>query len=330
VFWLLTRRVIVRPRLELDRELIGSIVRGAYPIMLNQLLVVFFFKIDVFLLPLFRGNGEVGVYGAAYKFVDAMLLVPSVFVPAVFPILSRQAASEREALKRGTAISLKVLLLVALPIVVTFEVFADDIIRILLGQKFAASALALRILMLFLPFSYVNGLTQYVLIALDKQKTIVRFFAFTAVFNIAANLALIPRFGYVAAGAVTVGSEVVLLAPLWWLTARELGGASLWGVAARPALAAFASGLLMLIFRAVAVPSLGNIAGPLLAACAGAVVYVPALLALRTFTEEELAMVHRLLRRGLPPPPVAAGTPTPAKLRSRHPPSESETMSNRG
>jgi O-antigen/teichoic acid export membrane protein len=297
VFWLLIRRTLVKPRLQLDGGLIGAIFKGAYPIMLNQLLVVFFFKIDVLILPVFRGNTEVGLYGAAYKFVDAMLLVPSAFVPALFPILSRQAATERDALRRGTDLGLKVLLLIALPLVAGFEVFAGDITRGFFGDKFAGSTIALRILMLYLPFSYVNGLTQYVLIALDKQKTIVRFFAITAVFNVAANLALIPRFGYVAASAVTVGSEVVLLAPLWWLTARELGGTSLARTAARPTLAALASGIVMVALRAAGMPVLGAIAAPLFAAFAGAIAYVLVLLALRTFTEEELALVRKVLGR---------------------------------
>jgi len=310
VFWALASRAIVRPRLEFDSRLIGSIFRGAYPIMLNQLLTVFFFKIDVPVLRAFRGNDEVGIYGAAYKFVDAMLLIPATFVPAVFPILSRQAVSQRDALKRGTDLSLKILLLIALPLVAGFEVFADDIVRGFYGQKFAASTLALRILMLFLPFSYVNGLAQYVLIALDKQKTIIRFFAITAVFNVAVNLALVPFFGYAAASAVTVGSEVVLLLPLWWLTDRELGGASLLAVAARPAFAALAAGIAMLALRAPASLVFGVIGGPVLAALAGVAVYALALLALRTFSEEELALVRGVLRR--PAPASTVATPSPA------------------
>ncbi|HLY67169.1 MAG TPA: oligosaccharide flippase family protein [Chloroflexota bacterium] len=310
VFWALTSRTIVRPAWALDGRLIRGIFRGAYPIMLNQLLTVFFFKIDVPVLRAFRGNDEVGIYGAAYKFVDAMLLIPSTFVPAVFPILSRQAASQREALWRGTDLSLKVLLLVSLPVLAGFEVFADDIVRGFYGQKFAASVLALRILMLFLPFSYVNGLTQYVLIALDKQKTIVRFFAITAVFNLAVNVALVPFFGYVAASVVTVGSEVVLLIPLWWLTARELRGASLLRVAARPAAAALAAGLAMLALRPPASLALGVSLGPIVAAIAGAVVYVLALLALRTFSDEERALLKGLIRRRPLAPAAAVGTPT--------------------
>ncbi|MBV8087126.1 MAG: oligosaccharide flippase family protein, partial [Chloroflexi bacterium] len=181
-----------RPRLELDRGLLRRMLRGAYPIMLNQLLVVLFFKIDVPILGAFRASAEVAIYGAAYKFVDAMLIVPANFVPAVFPILSRQAAGKREALRRGYEVSLKVLLLISLPVLAAFEVYAGDIIHAFYGDKYGASAGALRILMLFLPFSYANGLIQYVLVALDRQRTMLRFFGITAVFNVAVNLALIP------------------------------------------------------------------------------------------------------------------------------------------
>ncbi|HEU0168386.1 MAG TPA: oligosaccharide flippase family protein, partial [Chloroflexota bacterium] len=286
-----------RPRLQLDTGLLRRILHGAYPIMLNQLLVVLFFKIDVPILGAFRASAEVALYGAAYKFVDAMLIVPANFVPAVFPILSRQAAGEREALRRGYEVTLKVLLLISLPVLVAFEVYAGDIIHGFYGDKYAASAGALRILMLFLPFSYANGLIQYILVALDRQKTMLRFFGITAVFNVAVNLALIPHFGYLAAAAVTAASEVVLLAPLAWLAGRELKAiAVLPSVAWRPAVAALFAGLGMFGLRRM----LGDAFTPLLASgLAGAAIYGVLLVVLRTFTQDELRLLRGLLpRRG--------------------------------
>ncbi|MBV9120962.1 MAG: oligosaccharide flippase family protein, partial [Chloroflexi bacterium] len=284
-------------RARFDSALIRTVLRGAYPIMLNQLLVVLFFKIDVPILRAFRSNDEVGIYGAAYKFVDALLVIPATFVPAVFPILSRQATSQRDALKRGYELALKILLIVSLPLLAGFEVFAGDIIAGFYGEKFAASAVALRILMLFLPFSYINGLTQYVLVALERQQTMLRFFAVTAVFNVAVNLALIPRFGFVAASAVTAASEVVLLAPLYWLTVRDLGSPRLLAVTAvRPFLAAAGCGAVMLILRGPLVSRLG-LPGDVVAALAGAAVYACLLLVLKTFDKEETDMVRRAFKR---------------------------------
>jgi O-antigen/teichoic acid export membrane protein len=71
----------------------------------------------------------------------------------------------------------------------------------------------LQILIWFLPLSFINGLTQYVLIALGLQSQITVAFAIAAAFNLAANLILIPSFGYRAAAVVTIATEAVLLAP---------------------------------------------------------------------------------------------------------------------
>jgi O-antigen/teichoic acid export membrane protein len=52
-----------------------------------------------------------------------------------------------------------------------------------------------------------------VLIALGLQSRITVAFAIAAAFNLAANLILIPSFGYRAAAVVTIATEAVLLAP---------------------------------------------------------------------------------------------------------------------
>ncbi|MGH2468921.1 MAG: oligosaccharide flippase family protein, partial [Chloroflexota bacterium] len=298
-FYLLICRVIVRPRLSWNGGRLRYLLRSAWPVMVSQLLVVLFFNIDVPILRAFRGSFEVGLYTTAYKFVSAMLIVPPAFVTAVFPILSRQAVSQRESLRRGLMSSLKVLLIIAFPALAGFEVLAGTIVIGLYGSQFAGAVPALRILMLFLPFSYVNGLTQYVLIALDKQRTIVRFFGVTALFNIALNLVLIPSLGYIAASIVTVASEVVLLLPLCWLTARELGRLTLLSVATKPAIAAGLAGLAMLATQQLLV-SARPIPVLLLAILCGSAVYTTALLALRTFTAEELRLARSLLRRRAP------------------------------
>ncbi len=296
VFYMLLSRTIVRPSFRWSGSLVRHLVTGAFPIMLNQLLVVVFFKIDVPILGAFRKAEEVGLYTTAYKFVDAMLIVPPAFIQAVFPIISRQAVSQRDSLQRGFDLSLKALLLVAFPAVAAFEVLADAIIQGFYGSQFAAAAPALRILILFLPFSYVNGLTQYVLIALDKQRTIIRFFGITAVFNILVNLALIPSLGYIAASIVTVASEVVLLVPLYWLTARELDHVSIGSVAAKPLLGSLVAAAVMLLVR-VSVASHGPVLTLVAAIVLGAASYFAALVVLRTFTPDEVQLVRGVLNR---------------------------------
>ena len=98
--------------------------------------------------------------------------------------------------------------------------------------------IALQILVWFLPWSFVNSVTQYVLIAVNQQRFLTLAFVIGVAFNVAANLILIPPFGYVAAAAVTVASEIVLLIPFYYAVRKHLGAGSLGGAA----LAAHGSG----------------------------------------------------------------------------------------
>src|SRR5207253_185742 len=125
---------------------------------------------------------------------------------------------------------LKLLLILSVPIVVLTIWFAPLLITIVTGGKqgyLPESAAALQVLIFFLPFSFVNGVTQYVLIALDRQRLITRAFAATVVFNIAANLLLVPLLGINGAALTTVLSEVVLLVPFMVWTGREIGSVPL-------------------------------------------------------------------------------------------------------
>ena len=69
--------------------------------------------------------------------------------------------------------------------------------------------------------SYVNAITQYVLIALDQQKWIAIAFALATAFNLITNIIFVPRYGYAAAATTTVLSELVLLVPFFVVARRQ-------------------------------------------------------------------------------------------------------------
>src|SRR6185437_6445609 len=108
------------------------------------------------------------------------------------------------------------------------------------------SANALRVLIWFLPISYVNGITQYVLIAVNRQRTITIAFASAVIFNLVANLILVPIYGYMAA-AVTVATEAVLFVPLSIAVHRYVGEFNWFRFAFRPTIAAIAMGAVELV-----------------------------------------------------------------------------------
>jgi O-antigen/teichoic acid export membrane protein len=280
-------RQFFRPRFEFDPGFVRRMVGVSYPLMLNHLLQTLFFKVDVTLLQPLKGDAVVGWYSTAYKWIDALLIIPAYFTMAIFPLMSRYAATAQDSLRRAYVLAVRLLVMIALPVAVLTTFIADELILILGGPEYLPhGAIALQIMIWFLPFSFVNGVTQYVLIALDQQRWITKTFALAAAFNIGANLLFIPHFSYPAAAAITIASEWVLLVPWTWNVRQHLGPLPWPAIVVRPALAAAGMALSLWLLRPVslwiAVPAAG-------------LVYLALLVALGTFNAEDRALIRRLL-----------------------------------
>ncbi|MCL4369786.1 MAG: oligosaccharide flippase family protein, partial [Chloroflexi bacterium] len=224
VFAYLTPRHFFRPRPEFEVGLTRGILATSWPLMVNHLLATLFFRVDVLIMQAVRSSRELGYYSMAYKFIDGLNVIPSTFTFALFPVLSRYAVSSQGAFVRAYTMATKTLLLVSVPLAVGTALLAKDLVLLVGGEQYLPdSMIALQILIWFLPFSYINSVTQYVLIALEKQRYLTGCFVAGALFNLGANSLLIPRYGYIAASAVTVCSELVLLVPFMYGVRQRLG-----------------------------------------------------------------------------------------------------------
>ncbi|HEV2122466.1 MAG TPA: oligosaccharide flippase family protein, partial [Chloroflexota bacterium] len=290
VFLVTSARLFVplRPLIALPRQL--TLARETFPLMLNGLLNNVFFRIDIQVLQT-QGTSVVGNYANAYKVTDAVGAVPSSFVLALFPVLSRRAGpagTNSGGLLSVYVLALKLLLVVALPLSIVLTYVAYPLTLLSWGSAFVPhSAVALQILVWFLPLSFFNGLTQYVLIALGLQRRITLAFALAAVFNLSANLLLIPRYGYVAAAATTIATEVVLLVPFLLALRGQIHVTAVIHGALRTLPPALALGVLLW---------LGSAWHQLVTAAIGCALY-PALVWLsRTFDEREWRLLLGVMR----------------------------------
>ena len=272
----------------LDVRFSWSMVRTAFPLMLNNLLNTIFFRMDILLLQPMRGVEAVGYYSTAYKFIEGLLMVPSFFTLALFPTFARYAHSSQELLMQAYVRAVKGLLLVALPIAVGVTIVADQLITLFFGEAYAPAVQTLRLLIWFLPFSYVNGVTQYLLIAVDKQRYLTGAFLLGASFNLAANLIAIPIWGIEGAAAVTVLSEIVLLIPFLRGVYAYAGPLPLGDLGLRAVGAAALMAAVLVLVRDLPIWALVPL---------GSGVYVAGLMLLRVLDDEDRRLVRRILAR---------------------------------
>jgi len=225
MLYFLTRRMFFVPRIRFDGALQKMAAGESFPLMINHLLATIFFRIDIILLELLtRSDAIIGWYGVTYKWVDAINVIPAFFTQALFPVMSRQASEDTAALKRSYIFSVKLLTVVSVPGAVVTTLLAPVLVGILGGPEFLPyGAIALQIFIWSIPFGWINSVTNYVIIALNRQRILTWAFVFGAAFNIAGNLYFIPKYSFPAAAAMTILSEFVLLAFFYMVLLKPLG-----------------------------------------------------------------------------------------------------------
>jgi len=261
-----------------------------WSLMASLLLQVLFPSVNALLLQQLqgeRGDVALGWYGAGRKWVDALNIIPQFFTMAVFPVVSRLATEDRAGLRRSYRLSVKLLTMIALPVAVLVTLLATTLVGLLNGPEFLPhGAVTLQILIWSITFGWINSLTNYVLIALNRQRYVLWASGARVVFTIATNLLFVGAFSYVASAWILVGGELLLLLLFHVDLRRQLGPVG-WGqTLGRPVLAGALMGGVVWGVSALS---------PALALLVGVVAYPVALILLRALTPEEWAMLSPLL-----------------------------------
>jgi len=273
--WLygLLRRTLFVPEWHWDWGLQKWMLNHSGPLMINHLLATIFWRIDLWILRPLAGSAAIGLYSVGLKYLDGLNIIPSIFTMAIFPLMSRYARRDSEGgtdnLLRAYVLSLRLLIIVCLPIAMITTLVARDLVYLIGGAEYldvvetfrflgrevtvpwGGSALALRVIIWSIPIGFVNSVTQYVLIAVNQQRYLTRAFIIGVLFNVIGNLIFIPSFGYIGAAVVTIFSEFSLLFPFYASVKRHVGvvpwGSIVWGpIVAMALMGATAYGLLML------------------------------------------------------------------------------------
>ncbi len=280
LIWLnwLIRATLFKPQWKWDWDLQKWMLSTSGPLMINHLLATVFWRIDIWILRPLVGAASVGLYSVGLKYLDGLNIIPSTFTLAVFPLMSRLAKQEGAALLRSYTLSVRLLLIVSLPLAVAVTLLAQPLIFLLGGVQFttassevavisdrvcqifgqtiglidcgaltsrSGSVLALQVIIWSIPVGFVNSVTQYVLIAADQQRYLTKAFAFGVVFNLVGNLLLIPVFSFIGAAVVTILSEICLLLLFARRVHRSVGLTSWPDLVWRPLVSAAAMGILL-------------------------------------------------------------------------------------
>jgi O-antigen/teichoic acid export membrane protein len=200
----------VLPTLRIDFIFWKKIIKESLPFWLTSVFVIIYFRIDMVMLSLMKGDVVVGWYAASYRLIDALSFIPSVFMSVMYPVFSRYHVNSKKSLELSFEKSYRFLIIIAIPIGIGTTLLAEEIINLVYGDEYIPSVIALQILIWASVLSFINYTPATFLNSTNNQRKLMIFTSYGALLNIILNFVLIPSLSYSGAGIATVITEFVV------------------------------------------------------------------------------------------------------------------------
>ncbi|MFA6514155.1 MAG: flippase [Patescibacteria group bacterium] len=196
---------------EWDLTLWKEIFSRSWPLAITIILNLIYLRTDIIFLSLFKSAGEVGLYGAAYKVVDVLTTLPFMFAGLILPILTAAWIDKKpEYFKNVLQKSFDFMAIIAIPLIIGGQFLAGPVMKVVAGSEFDKSGIILQFLIIAVAAIFLGTMFSHAVIALNKQKKLIGFYAFTSISSLIAYFILIPKFSYFGAAAVTIYSETLI------------------------------------------------------------------------------------------------------------------------
>ncbi len=206
-------RVSLREILSVD--VVRTLYRRSWPLVLSSLLGLVIFNSDFFFLRYFRDSATVGTYAVAYLLTGFCVNLGHSYSMSLLPAITR-LKSDRDAERALYHNALAQVFAGSFPVAVGGCLVATQLMPVVFGPQYAAAAGPLQILIWSIPIALTRHVAQTVMVAHAEQKRMLAYAATAAGTNVALNLMLIPVWGMRGAAAVTVLTETIRVVPMLW------------------------------------------------------------------------------------------------------------------
>jgi len=222
--YLMCRRLFPIPRLGQPLNLVWSYLKESWPFVASAIVAMVYWRTDTITLTAMVGVGAAGIYNAAGRLTEGLLLVPSTYREAIYPNLSRTFLTDPEGYCETTRRSYKYLIALALPVAVGTSILANPIVRFIYGYAYQGTEIVLGIIIWALATIFIREFTAGQLFSMNKQKSVLSANLTAAILNVILNITLIPYFSWIGASVAMVASATVSMGMNLWTVKRSSPG----------------------------------------------------------------------------------------------------------
>jgi len=208
-FYFLSFKIKAHINLKLNKSLVKKIILIALPFAAYAVFQRMYMYLDTVFLSRLAGDHYVGLYQISFKIIFSLQFLPMAFVASLYPAFADYWKNNREQLQITLERAINYLIFISLPITFGIIVLADKILLIF-KPEYIESLNALRIIMIAMPFIFINFPIGALLNACDRQRTNTRNMGIVLVTSVILNLFLIPILNIVGAAITVVISNFLM------------------------------------------------------------------------------------------------------------------------
>jgi O-antigen/teichoic acid export membrane protein len=191
-------------------------IKTTLPYAIIDDLGIVYGRADQLLLERWQGVAALGIYGAAYRYIEAFNLLPQALFHNLFPIAAQRGGINKQQLQRMTILMTAAGAVIAVAIMALSEVLTVW----LLGAEYAQAAIVLRHLAPLVIIFFANAPLNTVLQSHDRVQRYVPYLGLVVLANIALNCWFIPQFELLGAVYAMIVAQLLLVGINWYLWRR--------------------------------------------------------------------------------------------------------------
>ena len=286
---ILLLKFIAKPDFSIDFTFIKNHLVKALPFLTIGLIHALYFNVDIIMLSKMQGDIYVGWYTpAATDLFFGILIIPSTITTVIYPMFSRHYKESAVKLLHSLNFTLKILILLGVPISVGSYILAPEIIYLIFGEKYIESIPVLQIIAFAIILTFIKEPFSYGMAAVGKEKQLMWLNIVSLALNITLNLILIPIYAHLGAALTTVACIFLFLLLDYYYLNKVVKGIKIIKNIYKPVIAASAMGLIIYNLKEY------NL---FLIILVGALIYFISLFLLKAFDSNELIILKKSFKQ---------------------------------
>lgn len=193
---------------------------AALPFAVSVLMWSIYYQVDAAMLSVLATAHDTGIYGAVYRFVDVLHVLPRLIIVVAFPTMAVAWKESRRQFRRKVRRLQRALTAVSLPVLFLLIIWSEPALRLSFGDDYVEGTLALQLILLGSYFAFHSLFLLQALQTSEHEKLAAWGLAAAVLVNIALNLLLIPAHGYLGAAIATLVTEVTYAVVLIFMARR--------------------------------------------------------------------------------------------------------------